>query len=188
AAGINNAGQIVGYVDGNAFLAQGGTMTRLGDWVPQAINNAGQMVGWGLFGINQVQHGVIYVDGVLRDLNSLIPPGTGLSIQVAYGINDLGWIRAIALDAHSFHHGVVLTPDGGPSPGRVDPGLLRVLAPAPEAARAGDSAAAPQALPVSVQPGPMALAPLASGYAGRPAPDAFFVSAQRAHTPAPGGA
>jgi probable HAF family extracellular repeat protein len=186
ATGINNAGQIVGNADGDAFLAEGGTLTRLGQWVPQAINNAGQIVGRDL--VLGTFHGVLYADGVLRELNSLIPPGTGLTIYIAYGINDLGWIRADALDAQSHHHSVVLTPDGGPSPGRVDTGLLRVLAPAPEAARAGDSAAAPQALPVSVQPGPMALAPLAAGAAGRPATDAFFVSGHRTHTPAQGGA
>src|SRR5262249_46545279 len=99
-----------------------------------------------------------------------------------------GWIRAIALDAHSFHHGDVLTPDGGPSPGRGVPCLLRVLAPAPYTARAGDRATAPPAPPGSAQPAPIALAPLAAGAPGRPGPAGLFVSAHRTHTAAPGGA
>src|SRR5262249_30731065 len=69
ATSINNAGQIVGNADGNAFLTEGGTLTRLGQWVPQAINNAGQIVGRNF--VQGLFHGVIYADGVLRDLNSL---------------------------------------------------------------------------------------------------------------------
>jgi probable HAF family extracellular repeat protein len=191
---VNGAGQVVGgaYDDSShthAFLYDG-TMHDLGTFrglvsIAHGINDMGAVVG---FAGETSPHGFVYADGVMTDLNDLIDPGSGLTIYSAYAINNAGWITADAQDAQGHRHSVVLTPDGGPSPGRVDPGLLRVLAPAPEAARAGDRAAAPQALPVSVQPGPMALAPLAAGSAGRPATDAFFVSAHRAHTPAPGGA
>jgi probable HAF family extracellular repeat protein len=124
AGGINNAGQIVLAADGNAFLAEGGTLTRLGQWVPQAINNAGQIVGWDNI-VGRV-HGVIYANGILRDLNSLIPPGTGLTVFMASQINDAGWIRAIAFDAQSHFHSVLLTPDGGAGAGSLAPGVLPV--------------------------------------------------------------
>ena len=39
-------------------------------------------------------HGFLYQDGTMLDLNNLIPPDTGWTIDDAYAINDNGWIAA----------------------------------------------------------------------------------------------
>src|SRR5262249_4833712 len=103
AGGINNAGQIVGNADGNAFLAEGGPLTTLGRWIPHAINNAGQIVG---YLVVDTLYGALYADGALHNLNGLIPPGTGLTVHWAFAINDAGWIMANALDAQGHFHEV----------------------------------------------------------------------------------
>jgi probable HAF family extracellular repeat protein len=182
AGGINNAGQIVLAADGNAFLAEGGTFTRLGQWVPQAINNAGQIVGWVNF-LGRV-HGVIYANGVLRDLNSLIQGGTGLTVFMASEINDAGWIRAIAFDAHSHFHSVLLTPDDGGAPRGADRGVSRLLVPVHEANPMREITSQP---PASALPkgAPLdAVPPLPTDAVLARATDAVFASSHRSHTPA----
>ena len=67
-------------------------------------------------------HGWIYVDGVVTNLNTLIPAGTGLHIAYANAINNAGQIAATAFDAQGHNHAVLLTPGDGPPPppSRVD--------------------------------------------------------------------
>jgi probable HAF family extracellular repeat protein len=97
AAAINDAGQIVGSMDGRAFLWQDGTVTDLGNLgSPGAgaadINYAGQVVGWAytdqvaMFGM--MSHAFIWQDGVMTDLGT--PPFT----QGAYAsaVNNLGQV------------------------------------------------------------------------------------------------
>ncbi|QXJ21138.1 hypothetical protein AGRA3207_001963 [Actinomadura graeca] len=74
----------------------------------QAINKAGTIVGDG-------RYGWVYSNGVRTDLNTLIPPDTGLKITAAYGINDAGQIVASATTASNRHLSlaVLLTPDAG---------------------------------------------------------------------------
>jgi probable HAF family extracellular repeat protein len=50
------------------------------------INDAGQIVGWTTGGA------YIYENGVVTNLNTLIPPGTGFNLQAATGINNAGQI------------------------------------------------------------------------------------------------
>jgi probable HAF family extracellular repeat protein len=189
---INDAGQIVGGAF-RAFLYSAGSVTDLGTLpgfsgsTALAINNLGQIAGYASGGDQLHHHAFVYADGALADLNDLIPPGTGLTMNEATGINDAGQIVGFASDRGLHFHAVLLTPDDGPAPRRVDPGVLRVPAPAPEAARAGDTAASPQALPAPVQPGPEAAAPLTAGATARPATDAAFASSHGTHTPAQGG-
>ena len=61
---------------------------------PEAINNAGIVVGYAHF----VQDGRAFIwdktKWGLQDLNSLIDPALGWTLQVAEGINDLGQIVA----------------------------------------------------------------------------------------------
>ncbi len=58
ANGINNSGQVVGeniwFGDDQGFLWSNGTMTNLGAFVPFAINNYGEFVGWDFPGANSV--------------------------------------------------------------------------------------------------------------------------------------
>jgi probable HAF family extracellular repeat protein len=187
AGGINNAGQIVGNADGNAFLAEGGTLTSLGQWVPQAINNTGQIVGWDNI-VGRV-HGVIYADGVLRDLNSLIQDGTGLTIFMASKINDAGWIRAIAFDAQSHFHSVLLTPDNGGALRGLDREVIRLLTPAHEATLIGEITNHPPTnarpeVPVEAMAPLPADAVLPTDAVVTRARDTLFAVADRTHSPA----
>jgi probable HAF family extracellular repeat protein len=100
---INDAGEIVGasYETGSegreAVIFSNGQITDIGDLVAgdqesdaYGINNSGQIVGffWPTGGI----HGFLYSDGVMTDLNSLIPANSGWTITMAWGINDEGQI------------------------------------------------------------------------------------------------
>jgi probable HAF family extracellular repeat protein len=92
---LNNSGQVqvTGFgqtsTDANhAFLWQNGAMTDIGaafypdELYPAGINDNGVVVG-GPF---------IYSNGTLQNLNNLIPPGSGFTLDDATGINDKGQI------------------------------------------------------------------------------------------------
>ena len=131
AAAINNAGQIVGSSGRTdpdtyesfyrAFLYSNGVMTALP--VPSSeayagdINDAGVVVGsMRAAGGFSNFHGWVYVDGIVTNLNTLIPAGTGLHIAYANAINNAGQIAATAFDAQGRYHAVLLTPGEGPPP------------------------------------------------------------------------
>ncbi|WP_131739357.1 hypothetical protein [Actinomadura roseirufa] len=118
---MNSSGVVVGAagVDGGEFaprhpvIFSGGKVVDL--WpdlggstsgAAQAINKAGTIVGDG-------RGGWVYSNGVRTDLDTLIPPDTGLRISAAYGINDAGQIAATAVDPSNRHNrlAVLLTPD-----------------------------------------------------------------------------
>lgn len=95
ATALNNSGQVqvTGFgqtsTDANhAFLWQNGTMTDIGaafypdELYPTSINDHGVIVG-GPF---------IYSNGTLQNLNNLIPPGSGFTLDNATGINNNGQI------------------------------------------------------------------------------------------------
>jgi probable HAF family extracellular repeat protein len=139
ALGVNDAGQVVGgYVvnssNADAFLYDGGTLTDLGNLghgvaAACAINDAGIIVGGADARNSFEEHGFVYADGVMTDLNDLVPPGSGLTIYQAHGINHGGQIAGVALDGRSFFHAILLTPDDGAAPdGPPDRGLSTALA------------------------------------------------------------
>jgi probable HAF family extracellular repeat protein len=109
AAAINEAGQIVGYAStprfrvDHAFLFSAGVMHDLGTFGDDPlgdtseatdINNLGQVVGsaWR----SGFQHAFLYEGGGLLDLNALIDPAGGWTVQEAGGINDRQQIAATA--------------------------------------------------------------------------------------------
>jgi probable HAF family extracellular repeat protein len=108
AQGINDQGQIVGYIyslDGTTFLAalwQNGVLTNLktlpGDFAALAtgINNRGQVVGSTLDSGFNWSHGFIYQDGVMTDLNTLFPADSNLFATMANKINERGQISGMA--------------------------------------------------------------------------------------------
>ena len=113
AASINDAGQVVGYsgidfgsasdeiYSRSAFLYEGGVLHNLGGLAPYRssdatdINNLGQIVGTaGL--ADGTAHAFLYEGGTMIDLNALIDPASGWTIQGAAAINDLQQIAATA--------------------------------------------------------------------------------------------
>jgi probable HAF family extracellular repeat protein len=99
---INDHGQIVGQAELaggglHAFLYDGVAMTDLGTLgassVAHDINNQGQVVGHSrLPGAPSQLRAFLYDNGAIKDLNDLIEPGSGWTLQFAGGINDSGWI------------------------------------------------------------------------------------------------
>lgn len=101
AVGINNAEQIIGWGETapgswHGFVELNGTVTDLGlNAFPNAINQDGQIVGnfcAPAFPSSCVEHPFLYDDGVITDLNSLLPPGSGWELIAAFDINDRGQI------------------------------------------------------------------------------------------------
>jgi len=107
ATAINDSGQVVGYSSLNngqnhAFLYSGKAMTDLGTLGGQsseafAINNSGQVVGFALTSGGQ-SHAFVYTNGVMTDLNSLLPPGSGWTLENALAINNAGDIVGIGIN------------------------------------------------------------------------------------------
>lgn len=122
---INNRGQIVGQSgtpDGfvHAFLWEDGVMTDLGtpsDSLPisQAlgINDKGQVVGFAqdANGDESSSVALLWQDGILIDLNSLIPADSPWFLQEAFSINERGQIAGHMFNSSTGEtHGFLATP------------------------------------------------------------------------------
>ena len=125
ASAINNVGQIVGSsgrTDPDTyetfyrpFIYENGVMRPVpvpsSDSFGGDINDAGVVVGtMRAGGAVSPHHAFIYADGVVTNLNSLIPAGTGLHLAYATGINNAGQIVGVAYDAQAHYHAFLLTP------------------------------------------------------------------------------
>ncbi len=127
AYGINDAGWVVGrsqIADNpratHAFLDDDTGMHDLGDLgggygVAFAINNAGVVVGESSPPGGGV-HAFVYQDGVMTDLNDLIPKDLGWDLISARGINDAGQIVGYGTAPDHVYYGFVLTPDDALAP------------------------------------------------------------------------
>jgi probable HAF family extracellular repeat protein len=130
---INNRGQIAGQIgtaDGTTFHAGAwlngadGAVTDLGvlpgDFAAFAtgINIRGQVVGNNFDASFNWSHGFIWQDGVMTDLNTLIPADSSLFIISASNINDRGQISGMGTVQTGPHagdiHAYLLTPMEGP--------------------------------------------------------------------------
>lgn len=124
---INNLGQVVGQVrtaDGSTRVASlwqpNGTLTVLGILPGQSassatgINSKGQVVGSTFDSGSNWSGGFIWQNGVLTDLNTLIPEDSGLLIINASNINERGQISGMATVVTGPHagdiHSILLTP------------------------------------------------------------------------------
>jgi probable HAF family extracellular repeat protein len=107
ASGINDAGQIIGESGRNfdggsqshAFLYDDGSMIDLGTLgglssYAEGINSVGQVVGYSNYSSGGTG-AFLYENGKMMDLNGLISPGSGWTLQGATGINDSGWIIGV---------------------------------------------------------------------------------------------
>lgn len=99
ASDINDKGWIVGSTFGNVpshpLLYRDGTMTDLGfAGSAAAVNNHGQIVGSRCLDapLCTLNRAVLYEDGVVVDLNTLLPPESGWELVTALGINDHGQV------------------------------------------------------------------------------------------------
>jgi probable HAF family extracellular repeat protein len=129
---ISNRGQIAGQVgtaDGTTFYASvwlngaDGAVTNIGvlpgDFAAFAtgINNRGQVVGNNFDSNFNWSHGFIWQDGVMTDLNTLIPADSDLFIISASNINERGQISGMGTVLSGPHagdiHAYLLTPTDG---------------------------------------------------------------------------
>jgi probable HAF family extracellular repeat protein len=103
------------------FIYEDGVMTAIPTPSQEAyaldVNDDGVVVGLmrtggGVAGFSAW----IYADGVVTNLNNLIPAGSGLHLERANGINNAGQIVGIAHDAQGRHHAFLLTPVGAGTP------------------------------------------------------------------------
>ena len=98
ASAINDSGEIVGFAQTSSdadhgFLYNGGKMTDLGlNIFPTAINDAGAIVGQTEGAISDTAF--VYSAGKAQNLNTLIPPGSNVTLTNALGINEKGQIVA----------------------------------------------------------------------------------------------
>ncbi len=101
ATAINRHGVTVGYASltsgyEHAFSALGAVMTDLGTLGGSSfaydINDSDMIVGYSWPNNSENPHAFLYIDGLMLDLNSLIPSNSGWELLAAYGINNSGQI------------------------------------------------------------------------------------------------
>ena len=115
---INNQGQVVGFANESGDLVNGQLAIKFhaflwtkergmsdlgtlpGDALSEAlgINEAGQIVGVSYGAGFSHPRAFLWQNGVMMDLNSLIPTGSNLTLQVAGDIDDRGEITGTAFD------------------------------------------------------------------------------------------
>jgi probable HAF family extracellular repeat protein len=120
---VNASGQVAGYSynrffnDGHAFLSGpgGGALQDLGtlpggfDSSGQAVNASGQVAGYAETA-SGTSHAFLYSGGQMLDLNSLIAPGSGFTLESAQGISDTGYITGTGVGSDGRAHAFLLTP------------------------------------------------------------------------------
>ena len=122
AFGIDNSGQIVGWsynsrtpVQGQAFIYRDGEMEKLGTLpndsysMARAIDEHGRVVGQSLDASGR-NRAFLWEDGVMTDLNTLIPADPSLRLLDAYAISESGKIVGSAIK-DGVVRPFVLTPD-----------------------------------------------------------------------------
>jgi probable HAF family extracellular repeat protein len=116
---INNQGQVVGFANQSGDLINGQLALKFhaflwtrergmrdlgtlpGDAISEAlgINESGQVVGVSYGAGFSHPRAFLWQDGAMMDLNSLIPAGSTLTLEVAGDINDRGEITGTAFDS-----------------------------------------------------------------------------------------
>ena len=74
-----------------------------------AVNASGQVAGASTTA-SGTDHAFLYSSGQMLDLNSLIAPGSGLTLTKAYGISDNGYITGIGVTSNGQTHAFLLRP------------------------------------------------------------------------------
>jgi len=124
---INNRSQVTGVsvlpdeVNAHAFLwtlASGmrdlGTLPGDNISAGLGINNAGDIVGASIAGpdpVGGVPKAVLWHNGVITDLNTVVPADTALFLLTAFMVNDVGQVAGFGLDLKTFEvHGFLASP------------------------------------------------------------------------------
>ena len=123
ASAVNNLGQIVGYGSIDGTVLHPCIWERLnGQWTtrdlglppsvsrvyPSAINNSAQVVGYAYLASSGRMVGFMYKDGVLCDINSFLPTGSGWWLSWAKDINDQGQIVGRGYNPAGIEHGFLM--------------------------------------------------------------------------------
>jgi probable HAF family extracellular repeat protein len=121
AGGISNSGWVEGYSllpgdnDVHEFLRHDGKMTDLGT-LPGDIHSVGQVINCEEQVVGRTSDadfngvGYLWENGVMSDLNTLIPADSPLYIIDANGINNLGQIVGVGITSTGEGHACLLTP------------------------------------------------------------------------------
>jgi probable HAF family extracellular repeat protein len=91
--------------------------------VANALNNSNQVVGWSQTA-SGAQHAFLFSNGTMHDLNLVIPPASGITLNSAVGIDAAGDIVAYGTNASGQSHEYLLAPAESPVP---EPGSLAVM-------------------------------------------------------------
>ncbi len=131
---INDAGEVVGFSTipcdqncpvGHGFLWRNGVMIDLGtvgtdpDSEGFSINSRGQVAGQSFSFFSTISHGFLWENGgPIVDLNTLVLPGSSMTVTAAYLINDRGDIGCLGLDpGDTAEHACLLIPCDDDHPG-----------------------------------------------------------------------
>ena len=122
ATAINQWGQAVGWANNNSvtlahgYLYSGGVFTDLGtlsgaltNSQASALNHQGEVVGRA-GGVTGSYHAFLYRSGTMHDLNILVGPYSGWTLQAATGLNDNGQIVGYGLNPVGQRRAFLLTP------------------------------------------------------------------------------
>jgi probable HAF family extracellular repeat protein len=118
---VGTSGRIDETYEQRPFIYENGAMRAIPVQSSEAyatdINDAGVVVGiMRTSGASSPYHAWIYADGVVTNLNSLVPTGSGLHLAYANAINNNGEIVGLAYDSQGRPHGFILTPGGSGEP------------------------------------------------------------------------
>jgi len=126
---VNDLGVVAGAADVTPYVRHGclwyrGRICDMGALAVDAnsqvrgLNRAGQAVGLSTLGGGATDtHAVLWQDGRIVDLNTLLPQGSTWTLEDARSINDCGEIAGFGI-LNGRKRAFVLTPAAGKSPGR----------------------------------------------------------------------